>query len=503
STNNNNSVPSFGFSSSNNTSLFSTRSNEIPEYSSASIFTNASTTTSGFSFSKPATDINTTTSGFSFGKPATDTTTTTSVFSFGKPATDTTTTTSVFGFGKPATDTNKTTSVFGFGKPATDTTTTTSVFGFGKPATDTNKTTSGFGFGKPATDTNTTTSVFGFGKPATDTNTTTSVFGFGKPATDTNTTTSVFGFGKPATNTTTTTSGFSFSKPATDINTTTSVFGFGKPATDTNTTTSGFSFGKPTTNTATATSAFGFGNQTASNNASFGFGGSSFNKKSYTNSSIMASFLNRHGGCFNGDAIVLLNNGQTKRVKDLKKGDCLKNHSIVQCVIEQNCFSNCINGNNNRNNLGKPYMCDIHGVLFTPYHPILINGTWYFPIDLIDAQPVSVGSWFNLILEDKVNQKYEVEFLNGVKAITLGHYRNENKILSHPYFGTDLVLKDLKERDPIGYSKGYIHIKEFNPRQLQYDDHHNYINYYKKTFSESENNNYYIKDGYDIASPLS
>jgi len=182
----------------------------------------------------------------------------------------------------------------------------------------------------------------------------------------------------------------------------------------------------------------------------------------------MRSFINPNGGCFNGDALVLLEDGTSKRVRDLKKGDCLCNHATVQCLIEQKIFG------------FKPSMCNIDGVLLTPYHPVCKEGQWYFPIDLVQPQPMVIDAWFNLILEDESNKKYEVEFENGVKAITLGHYRKENKVLEHPYFGTDLVLKDLQERDPSGYDNGYIYIEEFNGRQLQYDKNNQYcMNYYK------------------------
>jgi hypothetical protein len=185
---------------------------------------------------------------------------------------------------------------------------------------------------------------------------------------------------------------------------------------------------------------------------------------------IMRKFLNPHGGCFNGEAIVLLANGKTKCVKDLRKGDQLHNQAIVQCLIEESF---------NKKSLKSPSMCDIHGVLFTPYHPICLENQWYFPIDLVQPKPVAIDSWFNLILKDEVHGKYEVEFENGIKAITLGHYRKENKILEHPYFGTDLVLKDLQERDASGFSNGYIHIQEINYHQLQFNNDQYCINYYK------------------------
>jgi len=194
----------------------------------------------------------------------------------------------------------------------------------------------------------------------------------------------------------------------------------------------------------------------------------------------MSNFNNPNGGCFNGDAIVLLENGKSKRVRELKKGDRLRNHAIVQCLIKQNIS----------NKLSKPLMCNINGVLLTPYHPVNIKDQWYFPIDLVQPKPVSIDGWFNLVLNDDIEKKYEVEFENGVKAITLGHFRKENKVLEHPYFGTNLVLKDLQERDPEGYSNGYIYINEFNCRQLQYDQNNQYcINYYKIPSTTNSNNN--------------
>jgi len=181
----------------------------------------------------------------------------------------------------------------------------------------------------------------------------------------------------------------------------------------------------------------------------------------------MKKFLDRHGGCFDGQSMVLLANHESKRVKDLRKGDRLRNNAVVQCVIEQKVTTTT------------PLMCNIHGVLLTPYHPVALQGAWFFPVDLVEPQPVAVDSWFNLVLEDDQHKKYEIEFEGGVNAIALGHDRTENRILRHPYFGTNKVIKDLQERDAEGYARGYILIQEFNPRALQFDETGCCINYYK------------------------
>ena len=178
----------------------------------------------------------------------------------------------------------------------------------------------------------------------------------------------------------------------------------------------------------------------------------------------MNSFNDPHGGCFNGDAVVLLANNKMKLVKNLKKGDTLNNGAKVVCLIEEKPAET------------NPLISNINGVLFTPYHPVLYNGKWSFPIDIAKPEHMPISSWFNLVLKDD-NKKYEVEFENGIKAITLGHYRTENDVLKHPYFGTDEVLKDLKERDPIGYENGYIFVEKNS--KIQLNENNLCVNYYK------------------------
>ena len=50
--------------------------------------------------------------------------------------------------------------------------------------------------------------------------------------------------------------------------------------------------------------------------------------------------------------------------------------------------------------------------------------------------------------------------INGLHCVTLGHHLKENKVVEHPYFGTDLVLESLKDVDANGWEQGYINMKE-------------------------------------------
>ena len=145
-------------------------------------------------------------------------------------------------------------------------------------------------------------------------------------------------------------------------------------------------------------------------------------------------FYDPYGGCFNGEAIVELKNGK-KKVKDIKKGDILSNGAKVVCLIETKIYKyvNVVNINN---------------VYFSLYHPVEINGEWVFPCEHFKVTKKYIDCWYNLVLKDK----HEI-VLNGVKAITLGHNRQEG-VLKHPYFGTKKVIDALKKYN--SFNSGFI-----------------------------------------------
>ena len=47
-------------------------------------------------------------------------------------------------------------------------------------------------------------------------------------------------------------------------------------------------------------------------------------------------------------------------------------------------------------------------------------------------------------------------YINNIQCVTLGHGFQDN-VVSHNYFGTDKVIKDLKNMS--GWNKGKIHLK--------------------------------------------
>lgn len=152
----------------------------------------------------------------------------------------------------------------------------------------------------------------------------------------------------------------------------------------------------------------------------------------------MREIYDYRGGCFDGNSIVQLQNGK-KKVSNLLKGDILIDGGVVDCLVEivQN---------------QKQLVVEINGTLFSPYHPIKQNGNWVFPNEIASEKMAKVSSWFNVVTSGN-----KVIRVNGTEAITLGHGMTEG-VLSHPYFGTDVVIQALQKR--VGFNKGKVVVNE-------------------------------------------
>jgi hypothetical protein len=63
---------------------------------------------------------------------------------------------------------------------------------------------------------------------------------------------------------------------------------------------------------------------------------------------------------------------------------------------------------------------------------------------------------YSFLLEAGSESKAMV--INGVEAITLAHGLSENKILEHPYFGSDRIIEDLQTM--AGWQSGFVELLE-------------------------------------------
>ena len=159
----------------------------------------------------------------------------------------------------------------------------------------------------------------------------------------------------------------------------------------------------------------------------------------------MESYNYSGGGCFDGEGLVSMADGLHKQVKDLVKDDIVHTRNgetaTVICML--------------KTKLTKPIkMCAIKSgkrTLLTPYHPVIINGKWEFPIHIAESFDHSLDEIYNAVLDNG-----HVLVINGVECVTLGHGFTED-VVEHEYFGSRVIV-DLKCSE--GWAHGLVEIEE-------------------------------------------
>lgn len=160
----------------------------------------------------------------------------------------------------------------------------------------------------------------------------------------------------------------------------------------------------------------------------------------------MRDYIDMSAGCFDGEGLLLLSNGQYKRVKELVKGDEIVNSDgkitkVVALVITMV-----------KNDLE---LINLNGVLITPWHPVRIAGEWKFPQSLKQSERKYCDVIYNLVLDTT-----HVATINGLDVVTLGHELKVNKVVEHAYFGSQRVIEDLKKFG--GWETGRVCIEKWN-----------------------------------------
>ena len=150
-----------------------------------------------------------------------------------------------------------------------------------------------------------------------------------------------------------------------------------------------------------------------------------------------------------------------KLVRDVKKGDVLTGGGIVTCVVRTLCISGrsqmvVISGNNQQGGVRNP-------LIITPWHPIKIEGNWSFPADHYITKSVLCDAVFSfLVMKAKgtkemseTDGKYDTSvIISGIECLALAHGITNDAVASHPFFGTESVVKSL-EKCP-GWKEGLV-----------------------------------------------
>ena len=146
------------------------------------------------------------------------------------------------------------------------------------------------------------------------------------------------------------------------------------------------------------------------------------------------------GGCFQGDMLVRLADGEHNYLKCLRPGDMVWTPSGPAEVVALVTI-----GHAKEKSL---MMSKVQNCVLTPYHPYLNEkNQWTTGMDTVGSEPVDITTVYNLVLDTG-----HIIDVGGIKACTLGH-GFKGPVIEHPFFGTQAVIDDLKKT--AGWKSGY------------------------------------------------
>jgi hypothetical protein len=161
----------------------------------------------------------------------------------------------------------------------------------------------------------------------------------------------------------------------------------------------------------------------------------------------MSSYNTSSNGCFGCDTIIMATKDPKKiipypiPISQLQLGDWVLVDSQTQT------FDKVIHITIHTNPNSFPVIKFTNELIITPYHPILYEGIWQFPIDILQnaAQPIGeiidyTGDVYNIVL----NEEAYVE-LYGWKCVSLGHGIFDDPVAYHEYLGSEEVISDIAE----------------------------------------------------------
>lgn len=159
------------------------------------------------------------------------------------------------------------------------------------------------------------------------------------------------------------------------------------------------------------------------------------------------SYNNASGPCCAENSYVTMSNNNKKQIKNIKKGDIVisydknmnKTTSVIECVIKTECIDLCP-------------MIQINKLHITPYHPIINNEEWTFPINIGRQVYVDTDYIYSIITDNRNSIVVD----NYIFA-TFGHGLKGN-IIEHNYYGTENVINDMKKFNT--YNDGYVMLEK-------------------------------------------
>jgi len=158
--------------------------------------------------------------------------------------------------------------------------------------------------------------------------------------------------------------------------------------------------------------------------------------------------------CFHGLSLVLMFDGSSKFVKDIKKYDSVmlgnNKEGIIECVI-QTIITTPIE------------IIKLNDILhLTPYHPVkdIYTNHWCFPKDInnVTISNLECNEIYSFVLTEKSRSHLSGIIIGNYECATLGHNIEDDDCIKHPFFGTNLVINNLKQSTC--YDDGFITLKQ-------------------------------------------
>ena len=165
----------------------------------------------------------------------------------------------------------------------------------------------------------------------------------------------------------------------------------------------------------------------------------------------MASYNDRSRGCFHASALVTMASGARKTANKVIAGDILHDGGRVKCVVKS------VFGEGTAQLIRLPPVNENEqGLIITPYHPVLWQGKWQFPIDIGTWVECPCDAVFSFLVESTcVAGKFTAcALVDGLPTSMLAHGVTGVPCLSHAFFGTNAIVQAL-EQCP-GYAAGLV-----------------------------------------------
>ena len=105
---------------------------------------------------------------------------------------------------------------------------------------------------------------------------------------------------------------------------------------------------------------------------------------------------------------------------------------------------------------------EIHGLIITPYHPIFVDDSWHFPIDISDRTFQLRCRMVNFLLDRKPETSKDAEpyfIANDIRCIALGHNNQKDPVLRHPFLGDDNAVCSALEKLQAGEGGQYRNVR--------------------------------------------